>query len=142
MKQFQFLLLIIFIFLIYSCKVTQPENIDLSGEWKFQMDPDDVGVKEEWYNRELSDSVHLPGSMVENGKGYDITLDTKWTGGIKNPEWYKDPNYAPYFDSLNIRFPYWLQPEKKYTAAAWYQKKVIVPDSWDEKNVTRRRLTS
>ena len=36
--------------------------------------------------------------MTKNGKGDNITFETKWTGGIKNPEWYKDPNFAPYVD--------------------------------------------
>jgi hypothetical protein len=73
--------------------------------------------------------------MVENGKGYDITLDTKWTGGVRNPEWFNDPNYVPYHDSTNIRFPYWLQPNKKYTGAAWYKKTVSIPENWKNKSI-------
>lgn len=73
--------------------------------------------------------------MVENGKGEEISLRTKWTGGVRNKEWQKDPNYAPYSDSDNIRFPFWLQPEKKYTGAAWYRKTVEVPENWKENNI-------
>jgi hypothetical protein len=64
--------------------------------------------------------------MVENGKGFPVTLDTKWTGGIQNPQWFNHPNYAPYHDSANIRFPYWLQPDLKYTGAAWYRKTITI----------------
>ncbi|MGM0620555.1 MAG: sugar-binding domain-containing protein [Bacteroidota bacterium] len=118
-----------------SCHNNDWQTIDLSGEWQFQMDPDDRGVDEKWFDGDFSETVQLPGSMVENGKGYDITLETKWTGDVRNPEWYNDPNYAPYVDSNNIRFPYWLQPLKKYTGAAWFLKKITVPEKWEGKTV-------
>ena len=135
MKLIRLFLQFIILFLIASCSRDQNSSIDLSGEWQFRMDPEDIGISEKWYEGELQDTVKLPGSMVENRKGFDITLETKWTGGIRNPEWYKDPNYAPYFDENNIRFPFWLQPEKKYTGAAWYSKKVTIPQNFSEKEV-------
>ncbi len=126
--------LLLFIIATLACN-RQPEKINLAGEWQFQTDPDDRGVKEEWYNTDLPEIIHLPGSMAENGKGNDITLETQWTGGIRNREWYNAPNYAPYFDADNIRFPYWLQPVKKYTGAAWYRKTVEIPESWLQETV-------
>lgn len=126
---------LLFVSVIFSCAQKQTETINLAGNWQFQMDPNDLGITEKWFLNDLPETVQLPGSMVENGKGNDITLHTKWTGGVRNPEWYTDPNYAPYFDSTNIRFPYWLQPEKKYTGAAWYNKKVIIPENWQGKTV-------
>jgi hypothetical protein len=135
MKANQFFFIILIAFVCFSCTVKQSETIDLSGEWQFQMDPDDVGVKENWFEKEFSETVQLPGSMDENGKGFDITMETKWTGGVRNPEWFKDSNYAPYHDSTNVRFPYWLQPDKKYTGAAWYRKKVTVTENWTGKPV-------
>lgn len=131
MKHFQFLLLLLS---ILSCN-PEPKKIDLSGTWQFKIDSLDIGITEKWHSQNFAESVKLPGSMVENGKGFDITLETKWTGGIRNPEWYKDPNYAPYHDPENVRFPYWLQPLKKYTGAAWYQKTFIIPKGWKDKNV-------
>jgi beta-galactosidase/beta-glucuronidase len=73
--------------------------------------------------------------MVENGKGYDISMETNWTGGIKNPDWIYDLNYAPFIDTSNIRFPFWLQPLKKYTGAAWYIKTIRIPANWEGRNV-------
>ncbi len=129
------LILTSLLFLTLSCQENKIEKIDLSGEWQFQADPEDRGVREKWYENGLSDVVRLPGSMEENGKGDDITFDTQWTGGINDPEWFTDPNYAPYVNAGNIRFPFWLQPEKKYTGAAWYRKKVSIPEEWKEKTV-------
>lgn len=122
-------------FIFFSCTQNHIKTIDLSGDWQFQMDPEDIGISEKWFATVFQETIQLPGSMVENGKGFDITLETKWTGGVRNPEWYNDPNYAPYHDPNNIRFPYWLQPDKKYTGAAWYQKKVTIPKNWIENTV-------
>lgn len=128
-------LLTCFLFLILSCQKHQTEQIDLSGEWQFQMDPEDRGVNERWFDKDLLETIQLPGSMAENGKGNDVTLQTKWTGGIKNLEWYKDPTYAPYVDSTNVRFPFWLQPDKVYVGAAWYRKEISIPADWKDKAV-------
>ncbi|WP_346859272.1 sugar-binding domain-containing protein [uncultured Draconibacterium sp.] len=128
MKYFQYLFLLL---AIWSCSSETKNTIDLSGEWQFKMDSLDVAISEKWYNQEFDESVILPGSMVENDKGMDITLQTKWTGGVRNPEWYKDPNYTPYLDLDAIHFPFWLQPLKKYTGAAWYRKTVTIPEEWN-----------
>lgn len=122
------------IILLLGCS-SPVSTIDLSGEWQFQTDPNDRGIDERWYAKALPETVILPGSMVENAKGDDITFDTKWTGSIANPQWYNDPNYAPYVSSDHVRFPFWLQPEKKYTGAAWYRKKISIPANWKEKSV-------
>ncbi|MCG6189546.1 sugar-binding domain-containing protein [Maribellus maritimus] len=133
MKPTLLFILILFVTILSSCSSNDLLKIDLSGEWQFRMDPKDQGIDEHWFEKELSETVLLPGSMVENGKGYDITLETEWIGGVQNPDWIKDPNYAPYVDQDDIRFPYWLQPEKKFTGAAWYIKKVTIPDTWEGK---------
>lgn len=134
-KNYHYILISLIIGLL-SCNIQQPETIDLAGEWQFQTDPDDKGVNENWFYKDLPESIHLPGSMVENGLGDEITPDTKWTGGIRNPEWLKEPYYSSYEHPGDFRFPFWLQPEKKYTGAAWYQKKLILPKNWKNKNVT------
>ena len=120
--------------LTLSCQENKIEKIDLSGNGSFKPIPKTEASGRSGRN-ELSDVVRLPGSMEENGKGDDITFDTQWTGGINDPEWFTDPNYAPYVNAGNIRFPFWLQPEKKYTGAAWYRKKVSIPEEWKEKTV-------
>lgn len=132
MKTIQFFVLIL---AIWACSPEPTQKMDLSGEWQFKIDSLDVGTKEQWYSQNLTERVTLPGSMVENDKGFDITMETEWTGGVQNPEWFNDPNYAPYHNPENIRFPFWLQPLKKYTGAAWYQKKVSIPEDWNEKNI-------
>jgi len=131
----RYLLIFLSLLFLWSCKSGTVQKINLSGEWQFRIDSLDQGVREKWYEQNFTETVMLPGSMVENGKGNEITLDTEWTGGVQNPEWHMHPNYAPYHDTNNIRFPYWLQPKLKYTGASWYQKKVTIPPDWKEKVV-------
>jgi len=131
-------LLFFLILSITACETSDQRTIDLSGEWQFKMDPGDQGIKDRWYESDFTEKVILPGSMVENGKGNDITLETHWTGGIKNPGWTEDVNYAPYLDPDNVRFPFWLQPLRKYTGAAWYLKTVNIPENWNDKTLTMK----
>ncbi|MEA1877330.1 MAG: glycoside hydrolase family 2 TIM barrel-domain containing protein [Bacteroidota bacterium] len=116
--------------LLASCSTS---SIDLSGDWKFQIDRENIGEAQSWFSKPLTGKIILPGSMASNGLGDNITLKTQWVGGMRNPEWYTDPNYAPYHDPDNVRIPYWLQPENKYTGAAWYQKEIEIPTSWKGK---------
>jgi hypothetical protein len=110
--------------------------ISLHGTWYFQTDPDDIGINEEWYLKQLEETIILPGSMAENGKGDIPTLETKWTGSIFDSSWFFNPAMEKYRQPGNIKFPFWLTPEKYYTGAAWYQKKVTIPDNWKDKHIT------
>lgn len=111
-------------------KVEKIAAIDLAGTWLFQTDSLDLGISEQWYSTKLKEKVKLPGSMTTNGKGNDITVHTPWTGEIVDSSWFTQPQYAKYRKQGNIKIPFWLQPEKYYKGAAWYQKSVTVPASW------------
>jgi hypothetical protein len=109
-------------------------TIDLSGEWDFQIDSLDKGVEQQWYRKTLKDKIHLPGSMTTNGKGDDITVNTKWTGNFWNAKWFTDTAYAKYRQLGNIKVSFWLQPLKYYAGVAWYQKKVNIPEAWKKRH--------
>ena len=100
------------------------DTISLAGEWRFQMDPEDRGMGKNW------ETVRLPGSMMENGKGDDVTVNTKWTASIYDSSWFFDPRMAKYRQPDNLKIPFWLTPPKYYVGAAWYQKEVVIPAGW------------
>src|SRR3982074_2418420 len=79
--------------LVFNSHAQQPgkNKIDLAGRWNFQIDSMDQGTGQRWFSKKLTDHVSLPGSMLTNGKGNEITLNTKWTGGIWDSTWYKRP---------------------------------------------------
>ena len=111
------------------------DKIDLSGEWLFRVDSLDKGVGQQWWLTALSDKIHLPGSMTTNGKGDEVTANTKWTGGIWNNAWFTDTAYAKYRQPGNVKISFWLQPVKHYVGVAWYQKKVRIPVGWKDHSV-------
>ncbi len=51
------------------------ETISLAGEWDFRLDSLDIGLAEKWYALSFDEHVNLPGSMAENGKGDEVTLE-------------------------------------------------------------------
>ncbi len=102
---------IVLMFLIAGCHDSfriSDEVADLAGTWKFQLDPDNAGMKDRWFSKELNDSVKLPGTTDENKKG--VLKDER-------PD-----------DRLS-RVWYWK-------GAAWYQKEVVIPEHWVGKRVT------
>lgn len=103
------------------------DKITLAGEWKFRIDTLDRGVPDHWYSEMPIETVSLPGSMAENGKGYDVTLLTDWTGDIVDKSYFTSEKYAKYRQPGNIKIPFWLKPVKYYKGAAWYQKEFEMP---------------
>ncbi|WNH13522.1 sugar-binding domain-containing protein [Thalassobellus suaedae] len=120
---------------IVSCGKQESRELDLSGDWQFKIDSLNKGISEKWYTQKLPEQVKLPGSMTENGKGNDISVKTKWTGQIVDSAWYTVEKYAKYRAEGNVKIPFWLQPNKHYVGAAWYQKEIDVPSSWTNKNI-------
>lgn len=119
-----------------SSALRPQSSIDLSGPWKFQCDPHDEGTGESWFTRTLSGVIRLPGSMAEAGKGDDVAVDTKWIGSIVDSSYFTAKEYEPYRRPGNIKVPFWLNPVKHYTGAAWYQREVMIPASWEGCRIT------
>jgi beta-galactosidase len=111
------------------------ETIALSGSWRFQLDPNDVGVTEAWYARDLLERLRLPGALQNQGFGDAVTVDTEWTGTAKKELWLNEPRYEKYRRPDNIKVPFCLQPEKHYVGAAWYQRQIKIPRRWHGKHV-------
>ena len=101
-----------------------PSVIDLSGTWQFAM-----GTKH------YQDRVTLPGSMLTNDKGEKPSLTTPWIGSIYDSSYYHNPVMAPYRRKDNIKFPFFLTPNRHYVGTAWYARKVTVPRDWKGQRV-------
>ncbi|MCX6917177.1 MAG: hypothetical protein NT167_29755 [Verrucomicrobia bacterium] len=90
--------------------------VALGGEWRLELDRQDVGVKEKWFTRDLSQRIQLPGSMSGNGLGDPITgiVQHAWDKVIDQPTWHP-------------------MLKHDYRGAAWYQQSVTIPQAWQEK---------
>jgi len=133
MKNLLFLLLV-----VTGCTSQQieiREKLSLAGIWGFKIDSLDQGIEQQWYNGEFSETVILPGSMAENGKGYEVTVNTDWTGDIVDRSYFTEKKYEKYRQPGNIKIPFWLKPVKYYKGAAWYQKEVEIPGEWTGKRI-------
>ncbi len=132
--------LILLTTLALSCSHKEAIELDLSGNWKFQIDSLDQGIKENWFEQDLSETITLPGSMAEQGKGNPVDYNTKFTGNTwktyKNGKtWLDDKNYKPYLKDDEVRYPFWLISDFYYVGAAWYQKEINLPQDWDGKTI-------
>ena len=106
--------------------------MDLSGEWSYKLDTADVGIAENWQSVKFTEKLKLPGSLNENNIGFDVSVNTNWTGNMWNDSlWYTDPKMKKYRQEGNVKIPFWLQPNKTYKGAAWYQKEVEIPQDWE-----------
>jgi hypothetical protein len=133
MKKLLFLLLI-----VTGCTIQQPdvrEDLSLAGTWGFKIDSLDQGIEQQWFNNKFSETVSLPGSMAENGKGNEVTLSTYWTGDIVDRSYFTEKKYEKYRQPGNIKIPFWLKPVKYYKGAAWYQKDVEIPENWTGRRI-------
>ena len=121
--------------LIFSCAICSAENISLAGHWRFELDRDDAGVSQNWFDRRLRHKIQLPGSLPAQGIGDDISTNTPWIGGVQQSPWFSAPEYAKYRQPGNVKVPFWLQPDKYYSGVAWFQRDFTVPKSWSGKRV-------
>ena len=118
------------VFLALTACQPKDNHQSLQGQWRFALDPDDKGVKEQWYSQSLGDTIHLPGSLQEQGYGYDVGLKTAWTGRVIDKSWYDSPAYEKFRQPGNMKVPFWLNPDKHYVGVAWYQKEIDIPSAW------------
>ena len=109
--------------------------ISLEGPWDFAIgDEESSGHKAKdngiALRQHYNDYVMLPGSMLTNGKGTPVSVNTQWTGSLYDSSYYFNPRMEKYRQEGQMKFPFFLTPEKHYVGAAWYRKKVYVPKDW------------
>lgn len=106
-------------------------TMDLSGRWRFIIDSLDKGITEQVYLTQFpADTLHLPGSLATNGKGFEVGTATEWMGQVVDRSWYTADKYEKYRKPGNIKIPFWLQPDLYYVGPAWYQREIRIPQAW------------
>jgi hypothetical protein len=111
------------------------KTIDLSGVWQYELDRDNIGLNENWQNKKFTKKLNFPGSLTTNKIGDPPNLNTKWTGGIWDSSFFRLDKYIPYRKDDNFKTTIWLQAAHYYVGPAWYQKEVIIPQSWKGKTM-------
>ena len=112
--------------LILCCNIVAAQRtIDLSGQWSFGTGEQPV----------LNDCISLPNSMITASKGDDVTAQTQWTGSTYDSSYYFNPAMERYRVEGNVKFPFFLTPNKHYVGTAWYERSVTIPRSWKKRPV-------
>jgi len=80
---------------------------NLDGSWRFALDGKNSGLEERWFEKDLAHTIHLPGTTDEARYG------TETVGSD--------------FGILTRSF--------KYYGPAWYQRDIVVPEGWKDKQL-------
>ena len=64
-----------------ASKSLAAQPIPLDGEWRFALDPKDLGIRQTPDNWNFPDKIQLPGKLTEQGFGNVPSFETRWTGG-------------------------------------------------------------
>ena len=109
---------------------TATEALDLSGPWRFALDREDVGAKEQWFSRSLPDQIQLPGVLQAQGYGDEINARTPWVLSLYDRLWYLRQPYVKYAAQVPAKVAFLSQPPRHYLGRAWYQRDIVVPEAW------------
>ena len=112
--------------MLLANSIQAQEILSLEGAWDFCMGD----------SASYNDYVMLPGSMLTNGKGLPVSVKTQWTGSLYDSSYYFNPYMEKYRHEGQMKFPFFLTPERHYVGNAWYRRKVYVPQDWEDKRIT------
>lgn len=119
--------------LILACAAAFAQTgneLDLAGEWRFALDPENRGEAEQWHLQTLSDTIALPGTTDQARKGYPLRKDSM-DYGVAVPESDWPSKRAPArADEAGHLVRDWF-----YVGKAWYQRTVDVPKEWKDKHL-------
>ena len=125
--------LLVLCLLLCGLSATSQEIIDLAGPWDFKVEPSqDFNYRETRFD----EYVVLPGSMLTNGKGESVSVKTQWTGSLYDSSYYFNPYMEKYRQEGQMKFPFFLTPERHFVGAAWYRRRVYIPRNWGDRRVT------
>jgi hypothetical protein len=111
------------------------ETLPLAGAWRFALDRADAGVRERWFERDLPQTIQLPGVLQSQGYGDEVGTRTPWVLSLYDRFWFLREEYKAYTRPGAVKVPFLSQPPRHYVGAAWYQRDVDIPESWRGRSV-------
>ena len=96
-------------FTAFSSEKVGRQVLDLSGEWRFYLDPENKATSENWQSKTFAEFVKLPGTTDENKKGILNTNKTETTHLSREYSWF---------------------------GKAFYQRKIVIDNSWKGKYIS------
>lgn len=111
------------------------EALPLAGVWRFALDRADSGVRERWFERDLPETIKLPGVLQAQGFGDEISTRTPWVLSLYDRFWYLREDYKAYTRPGAVKVPFLSQPPRHYVGVAWYQRDIDIPEAWRGRRV-------
>src|SRR5436309_15095621 len=108
----------------HSTRAAYPNPLD--GFWRFEVDPEDRGAQQQWFNRDLRNRIRLPGILQAQGFGDEISTNTPWVLSLYDRNWYLRDDYKAYIEPGKVKVPFLSQPPRHYLAAASYQRHILI----------------
>ncbi len=135
-RKFFFVLAVGVLFCLAARPIHAAGTISLAGEWRFALDRQDVGAKEQWFDKALPDKIHLPGILQAQGYGNKIGIHTPWVLTLYDHFWYFRADYSAYTNAGDVKVPFLCQPPRHYLGVAWYQRNIDIPKDWGGKSIS------
>ena len=120
------------LFTFLSSPAAAQNVINLAGNWRMDSR---LNSQLSILNSQLP-TVSLPGSLLTNGLGDDLSVDTRWTGSLYDSSYFFNPFMERYRKAGDMAFPFFLTPRKHYVGEVTYSRSVRVPKAWRGQRVT------
>ena len=118
----------LFLILLAPSAALAANPISLDGLWRFEIDPSDAGVQQQWFSRPLRYPMRLPGILQTQFPFLpEISTDTPWVLSLYDRHWYLREDYKAYLERGKIKVPFMSQPQRHYLGPAWYQRDIEIP---------------
>lgn len=92
----------------------QQKVLSLAGDWQVKLDPESKGESEGWADSNFSGkTIALPGTLDDAQIGNKNTLEP----------------------AINNEVLSHLTREYEYIGVAWYQREIVIPDSWKDASI-------
>ena len=137
-KHFIFLAALVVLGVVNDTAYSSAESggvIDLGGRWRYELDPEDKGVGEKWYQKRLGGNINLPGTLDGAGIGHKLNKEAMDYGDVDS-----HPADLPHSAAAKRANEMgYLVRERVYIGKAWYQREIEVPVKWEGKHIGLRQ---
>ena len=124
------------ILLIAVATAAADDTLDLSGDWRVRLDPEDQGLRSGWPATALvgTESIRLPNTTDRAGLGFPLDPQTM-TYPCSYPvttlfPGVKEPTRADQRGFLVRR--------RLFVGPAWYERTIRIPDNWTDRIISLR----
>lgn len=118
---------LLFALFILTSQTVRAYPTPLAGFWRFEMDPSNSGLRQEWFKRDLRGRIQLPGILQSQNFGNEISTETPWVLSLFDHFWYLREDYKAFTERGKVKVPFLSQPPRHYLGAAWYQRDIDIP---------------